>query len=183
MNHYQALGVPDTASAKEIRTAYLAAARRHHPDFHATDDARSRADHARQMQRVNEAWSVLGDPAAREMYDLTLDAPVKRPGPARPEAPAGKGWTPRVGDDGWQKDFGSWAQEDDRLPDDEVGDGPSAVKLAPLALFVLGILVGFLAMAIDSRGLLAVSFVAIACSAILFLLLPAREMLRGRSRP
>lgn len=187
MNHYEALGVPMGASAKELRHAYLAAARRHHPDFHATDEARARADHARQMQHVNEAWTVLGDAAAREHYDLTLRVGAnparERDRPNRdPEAPEGKGWTPRADDDGWQQDFRGWAADDDRLADDEPGAGPDAVKLLPLGLFGLGMLIAFVGMALDERGLMAVALVTIAVSAILFVMLPAREMIRSRGR-
>lgn len=174
------------ASVKEVRHAYLAAARRHHPDFHANDDARSRADHARKMQHINEAWTILGDTAERERYDLTLQVrtvpPTERIRPNRdPQVPDGKGWTPRADDDGWQRDFRGWADEDGRL-EEEVGDGPDAVKLLPLALFGVGVLIGFVGMAMDERGLLALAMVAIAASAILFIMLPAREMIRSRSR-
>ena len=188
MNHYETLGVSVGASAKEIRQAFLASARRHHPDFHATDDARSRADHARQMQQVNEAWTVLGDAAQRERYDLTqqVGAAAERARPNRdPQVPGGKGWTPRSGDDGWQQDFRGWAADDGRLAEDEPGDGPDPVKLLPLGLFAVGLLIAFVGMAMDERGLLALAFVAIAFSAILFVMLPAREMIRrrGRDRP
>ena len=175
------------ASVKELRHAYLAAARRHHPDFHATDDARSRAEHARRMQHVNEAWAVLGDPAERERYDLTLQVrsvpPRERHRSNRdPEVPEGKGWTPRAEDDGWQRDFREWADGDDRLAEDEPGDGPDAMKLLPLGFFGLGILIAFVGIAMDERGLLALALMAIAVSAILFVMLPAREMIRGRGR-
>lgn len=186
MNHYEALGVPMGASVKEVRHAYLAAARRHHPDFHANDDARSRAGHARQMQHINEAWTVLGNAAERERYDLTLlvgTVPPERMRPNRdPKVPDGKGWTPRADDDGWQRDFRGWADDDGRLAEDEVGDGPDAVKLLPLALFGVGVLIGFVGMAMDQRSLLALAMVAIAASAILFMMLPVREMIRSRSR-
>lgn len=187
MTHYEALGVPMGASVKEIRQAYLAAARRHHPDFHGSDDARAQADHARRMQHVNEAWAVLGDAAQRERYDLTLQlgAPPRseRGRPNRePDVPAGKGWTPRSDDDGWQQDFRSWAADDDALADDEPGARTDAVKLLPLGLFVVGVLIAFLGMAMDERGLMALALVAIAVSAILFVMLPVREMIRGRGR-
>lgn len=187
MTHYDALGVPAGASVKEIRRAYLAAARRHHPDFHGADDAHAQADHARQMQHVNEAWSVLGDAAQRERYDLTLQvggAPqAERGRPGRdPDVPAGKGWTPRADDDGWQQDFRGWAADADELADDEPVARTDAVKLLPLGLFVVGVLVAFFGMAMDERGIMALALVAIALSAILFVMLPVREMIRGRGR-
>jgi hypothetical protein len=47
---YEVLGVPPTASAEEIRRAYLTLARRHHPDAGGSTD---------EMRRLNEAWSAL----------------------------------------------------------------------------------------------------------------------------
>jgi hypothetical protein len=64
-NHYNTLGVHPRATAEEIRAAYRRAARDAHPDRHG--DASSA-----QMATVNEAWSVLGDPARRHRYDQEL---------------------------------------------------------------------------------------------------------------
>ncbi|QXC62549.1 J domain-containing protein [Aquihabitans sp. G128] len=191
MNHYEALGVPVGAGAAEIRQAYLSAARRHHPDFHVDADAATRARHARQMVLVNEAWEVLGQAGARERYDLSLRLPVGPPTerirPNRePDVPAGKGWTPRRGDDGWQRDFAGWAAEDERLAPE--GSGIRARKhrgllaIVPVAVFALGILSGFLGMVLSSRELLAGAFIGIAVSAALFVMLPIIEMSRGRHR-
>ncbi len=60
-NHYDVLGVGAGASATELRRAYLDRARRWHPD--AGGDAES-------MRRLNEAWTVLGDPIRRRSYDV-----------------------------------------------------------------------------------------------------------------
>jgi len=192
VNHYEALGVPVGEGAAEIRQAYLRAARKHHPDFHVDADASTRATQARQMQLVNEAWEVLGQPASRQRYDLSLRLPVgppdERQRPNRqPATPAGKGWTPRRGDDGWQRDFRSWADEDERLAPDGPGIRDArkhrgALAIVPVALFVLGVLSGFLGMVLTSRELLAGAFICIAISAALFVMLPIIEMSRGRDR-
>ncbi|HEX2577655.1 MAG TPA: J domain-containing protein [Aquihabitans sp.] len=190
MDHYEALGLPFGAGTAEIRKAYLAAARRHHPDFHVGADEATRAHHARRMQVVNEAWAVLGDPASRERYDLTFKLPVGPPTerirPNRePQAPAGKPWTPRRGDDGWQRDFRSWADDDDELPPDVPGARRrhrGAVAVVPVALFALGVLSIFLGMALDSRPMLAAGFAGVVLSAVLFAFLPIIEMSRGRRR-
>ena len=63
VTHYEALGVRVSATAEEIRRAYLRQARLHHPDVGGGDRA---------MQALNEAWAVLGDPARRARYDRTL---------------------------------------------------------------------------------------------------------------
>jgi hypothetical protein len=62
--HYEVLGVAPSATADQVRAAYRAAARDHHPD--AGGDAG-------RMQAVNAAWRVLGDPVRRAAYDRELD--------------------------------------------------------------------------------------------------------------
>jgi curved DNA-binding protein CbpA len=64
--HYEVLNVPPTASAAEIRAAYLGLVRKLHPDVNRHPDAES------VMKIVNDAWSVLGDEASRDTYDRNL---------------------------------------------------------------------------------------------------------------
>jgi hypothetical protein len=189
VNHYEALGVRVGAGTVEIRQAYIDAARRHHPDYHASENEGTRSRHARTMQEVNRAWAVLSDPAARERYDLTLKAPVGPP-PSRvrpqrePRMPGGKGWTPRRGDDGWQRDFGSWADEDERLAPDtpRARRHRGALAVVPVALFALAVLAIFVGLVLSARPLIAAGFAAGALSAALFVMLPVYEMSRGRHR-
>jgi curved DNA-binding protein CbpA len=68
-SHYQTLGVPPSASADEIRTAYRDLARRLHPDRHRLRSPAEAALAGRRMRDVNEAWRVLGDPDRRGRYD------------------------------------------------------------------------------------------------------------------
>jgi len=70
-SYYEILGVAATASRDEIRRAYLAGARRLHPDAGARDQ------HG--MQVLNEAWTVLRDPRRRRAYDRTLGLPSPTP--------------------------------------------------------------------------------------------------------
>jgi curved DNA-binding protein CbpA len=186
-NHYEALGVPASAPVADIRRAYLAAARRHHPDFHADAEPAVREDHARHMQRVNDAWAVLGDAGARLRYDRSLRSGTG-PGEDRrrgPVMPAGKGWTPRRGDDGWQRDFAAWADESDELADDAAPPprhrGPLAV--VPVALFAAAVLAAFLGVVLDARPLLAGALIALVVSAAAFVMLPIYLMSRSRRRP
>lgn len=190
MTHYDALGVSAGAGPAEVRRAYLAAARRHHPDFHAAADEQTRAGHARQMQAINQAWAVLGDPAARATYDRVLSgddpstsgAEVRRRG--EPVVPAGKGWTPRTDDDGWQDDFRSWADEDERLAPDGPGRprNRGALAVLPVALFAVAVGALFLGLVLGGRPLLAIGFGCLVVSATLFVMLPIIEMSRGRHR-
>jgi hypothetical protein len=66
MNPYEVLGVAPTATPEEIRRAWQALARQHHPD-HGGDAAT--------MQTINEAWAVLGDARRKAAWDAT-EAPV-----------------------------------------------------------------------------------------------------------
>jgi hypothetical protein len=67
LTHYQVLGVPSTASEREIKIAYRKAARISHPD-HGGDPALFR--------KVTEAYEVLGNPAQRLRYDRSYAAPA-----------------------------------------------------------------------------------------------------------
>lgn len=69
---YGLLGVPRTATGGQIKKAYRAAARRHHPD-HNPDPAAEDT-----FKAVAEAYDVLSDPDKRAVYDAHLDAPQAR---------------------------------------------------------------------------------------------------------
>ncbi len=70
--YYELLGVDRTAGHDEIRRAYIAAARRWHPDRNSGAAGAGSDKAERAMQRVNEAWTVLGDNQRRKAYDLEL---------------------------------------------------------------------------------------------------------------
>jgi hypothetical protein len=79
MSPYEVLGVSPSASPEEIRRAYLALARRHHPDAGGSAD---------QMRRLNEAWAALSTaggsiPASRVRRRAeTTPPPTWEPEPA-----------------------------------------------------------------------------------------------------
>jgi curved DNA-binding protein CbpA len=187
VNHYEVIGVPQGSEAGEIRRAYLGAARRYHPDFHADADEATRRRNAARMQELNQAWEVLGDPQQRAAYDRSLltasDPGVARRAAREPDLPEGKGWTPRAGDDGWMSDFAAWADDGDELPPDVApSTRRNLATLAPLGLFLAAILIGFVGLAVDARPLVAVAAICVALSAGLFVLIPMFEMTRGRRR-
>jgi len=63
-DYYTVLGVPRTASEKDLKTAYRKLARKHHPDVNP-GDKRSEA----QFKEIGEAYAVLSDPDKRKKYD------------------------------------------------------------------------------------------------------------------
>jgi DnaJ-class molecular chaperone len=63
-DYYATLGVPKTASEKEIKQAFRKLARKHHPDVNPGDKQAEM-----RFKELNEAYEVLGDPAKRKKYD------------------------------------------------------------------------------------------------------------------
>jgi DnaJ-class molecular chaperone len=101
-DYYKTLGVPRTATEKEIKAAYRKLARKHHPDVNK-NDAKAEA----RFKEINEANEVLSDPAKRQRYDqLGSDWSSYRPGPG-PSAGSGVsgGYTVDLGGE----DFGGFS--------------------------------------------------------------------------
>src|SRR6188472_677459 len=63
-DYYATLGVPKTATEKEIKQAFRKLARKFHPDVNAGD----KTAEAR-FKDINEANEVLGNPETRKKYD------------------------------------------------------------------------------------------------------------------
>jgi DnaJ-class molecular chaperone len=63
-DYYATLGVPKTATEKDIKQAFRRLARKHHPDVNPGD----RSAEAK-FKEVNEAYEVLGNPETRKKYD------------------------------------------------------------------------------------------------------------------
>jgi hypothetical protein len=98
--HYDLLGVPPDADAAEIRAAYLALIKRHHPDAPGGESE----EEAVRSRELNLAYSVLKDPAKRARYDMDIDLrrraaampgrAVVAPPPLAPDPRRGSGRTP-----------------------------------------------------------------------------------------
>src|ERR1700722_19235322 len=68
-DYYKVLGVPETATDKDIGKAYRKLAKQYHPDANPGSEDR--------FKEISAAYDVLGDPAKRKEYDE-----VRRLGPA-----------------------------------------------------------------------------------------------------
>jgi curved DNA-binding protein CbpA len=77
-SHYDALGVPHNATPVEVKKAFYALSKTSHPD-HNRDDPTA----AKRFSRISEAYSILGTPAKRAKYDISLghDVAANRPVP------------------------------------------------------------------------------------------------------
>ena len=81
--HYQVLGIDHTATVEQIRRAYRAAAKAHHPDVNAAADAQAR------FAGIAAAYEVLSDRRKRSAYDLSLKSAGGNSDPRkRSQAPA-----------------------------------------------------------------------------------------------
>jgi DnaJ-class molecular chaperone len=89
-DYYEILGVPRTASEKDIRAAYRKLARKYHPDVNPKD---SRAE--AKFKDISEAYEVLKDKDLRAQYDrfgrLGKDWRRMREQPGWAGAAAGRG--------------------------------------------------------------------------------------------
>ena len=71
VDHYKTLQVTRDAEPEVIERAYKALSRSHHPDRRPSAE---RENATRRMQRINEAYGILRDPAKRARYDAALPA-------------------------------------------------------------------------------------------------------------
>ena len=78
-DYYKTLGVPSSATAKEITSAYRKLAKKHHPDTNPGDDEL--------FKEISAAYDVLGDADKRKEYDE-----VRAMGPAASGFPGGGGF-------------------------------------------------------------------------------------------
>ena len=62
-DYYEVLGVPRTASADELKSAFRSLARKYHPDVSNDSDAEEK------FKEINEAYAILSDNDKRAAYD------------------------------------------------------------------------------------------------------------------
>jgi DnaJ domain len=167
---YAVLGVPRGATTDQVRRAYLALARRHHPDAHAEGGPAARAAAERRMQEVNAAWAVLGDPVRRAAYD------EQERGRGRPTAP----------DPGFRPFDAGPDPDPADAPDVPYRPGPPpsgrarAARLAPGLLFLLSVAVFSAAAVLASGPLTALAVLLLVASGVGFVVLPLLALSAAR---
>lgn len=74
-DYYDILGVPKSASAADIKSAYRKSALKHHPDKNKEAGAEAK------FKEINEAYEVLGNDEKRKAYDQFGHAAFQQGGP------------------------------------------------------------------------------------------------------
>jgi curved DNA-binding protein CbpA len=85
LDAYKVLQVDPEAEDEVIQAAHRRLARKYHPDLATGPEA------ALRMAAINAAWELVGEPAARAVYDRARTSSISRPagpGGARASAPA-----------------------------------------------------------------------------------------------
>lgn len=168
--HYEVLGVSSSTNQDGIRQAYLALARKYHPDFH---DGSSRDSAEASMQRVNEAWTVLGNEDRRREYDQALKFGTS-------------GTTTQSERREWQP-FDDGPDVDPRDLDDQpvVGSKPLPrwITMAPAGGLVAAIFLLGAGTIIGSRGIVTLAVVGLALAVALFFLVPLFALTRAERDP
>lgn len=159
MTYYEVLGVASHAPDADVRQAYLALARLHHPDRAGGDAIR--------MQAINAAWATLSDPVRRARYDELL----AHPAPGR-----STGATP---EDTWPAS----SPEDDDGDDTPIGGQvvlPRWVSLLPVGAFAASVVLFVGSILMASPAGLGLSVGLFLCSCTMFLAAPFIALLTSR---
>jgi hypothetical protein len=95
-SHYELLGLSPGASVAELRQAFRQLSKRYHPDTTTLPAPQA----AEAFSKLQIAYGVLSDPAARSRYDAILQGAsavaIPRPGPRSGAGPGNGGEAPRA---------------------------------------------------------------------------------------
>ena len=195
MNHYEVLGVDATASAAQLRSAYLQLARQHHPDFQQSSGRSSShkpaVDSEFRMRQVNAAWQVLGNPERRSAYDQQLrdDAARRLTGmhSSAGTAQAVSASGPRIEQPSteftpyWEldeDDDDSWRYEPDEVNPETVPH--KSLLAAPALAFALGIALLSASAPTGIRALFAAGLICMLLSVFFFVAAPVVAMFKSQ---
>ena len=89
-NHYATIGVPETATAEEIKKSYRKLAKKLHPDVNGGDKTKTN-----KFKEITEAYEVLSDDKQRREYDAMRKNPFA--GRSGGGFPGGGGGQPDMG--------------------------------------------------------------------------------------
>ena len=78
VDFYAELGLDPSASYDDIRRAWVQAARLNHPDTLLDASTAVRLKAEEKMQRINEAWRVLGSEELKASYDRERRRAIKQ---------------------------------------------------------------------------------------------------------
>ena len=174
MDPYAVLGVARDAPTEEIRRAYVALARRTHPDV-TGDDPRA----AEQMRRINLAWEMLSDDGSRAAVDRRLSH-RPHPGP-QPASTGGFGAQERPRSEE-EFDFGHEDFDGDDRPLTG-GSLPEWMRLGAPAACVLGIFAVILGAMSGAFVFARLGLLALGLGVLLFVLSPFVVLIRSRGGP
>ncbi|MCH9804093.1 DnaJ domain-containing protein [bacterium] len=191
VDHYNTLGVIPTASAADLRAAYLKLARKHHPDQFDGPD-RDRAEG--RMQQINEAWNVLGVVHKRREYDAKQSMATglrdNRSGNSR----SGNNGQRSTGASQQRRGHAHFKPFDDDPNDRSDVDFdarpiagsrgiPRWVTFLPVLLVVFGLVTLAFGTMVNANGVFALGLIAMALGAVCFLMLPLFVMSRAERDP
>ena len=186
VDHYNTLGVVASASAADLRAAYLRLARAHHPDkFAGAERVKAEA----RMQEINEAWNVLGVAHKRREYDAATTRAGSPNGQSRRGSVPGS--SPRGSAARGNAHFRPF--DDDPIDRADIDLDPTPIagsrnisRLAtflPIILVMMGVLTAAFGTLVDAAGVFALGLVCLALGGVCFLMLPLVVMSRAERDP
>ncbi len=186
MSHYETLGVPHDADVETIRASYRRLARACHPDLLGADAPEEETARAEaRMSRLNEAWTVLGDPRSRAAYDRDLARGTGSPGGVHDarEGHPDQGTNPR-GDGAPEADpvAGDAVETGEESGEPLVGVARLLVRAAP-PWFVFSFIVLVVSAVMESTSLRALALFGLLVSLVMFMVAPLLVMGSSRRPP